>query len=133
MIGLKAIHQGSFVHKNTILHHKARLSNKKISNLCLCNSSGNSNPEGGSNPDGDTRKQELLARIVQIQTQKVRLTDFLDEKSTYLEQFAEEADAEFGKIGEDAMKELDEASERVCYNTLNKTTRVKADKYFCLS
>jgi hypothetical protein len=38
----------------------------------------------------------------------------LDERSDYLTQFAEEANAEFDKIGEDALKGLDEAGARVC-------------------
>ena len=34
--------------------------------------------------EGDSRKQELLARIAMLQAQKVRLTDYLDERSAYL-------------------------------------------------
>ncbi|KAL8544431.1 hypothetical protein ACS0TY_004835 [Phlomoides rotata] len=48
-----------------------------------------------------------------LQTQKVRLTDYLDERSEYLTQFAEEANAEIDQIGENALKELDEAGARV--------------------
>lgn len=48
-----------------------------------------------------------------LQAQKVRLTDFLDERSAFLTQFAEDANAEFDQIGENALKELDEASARV--------------------
>ncbi|KAL8557605.1 hypothetical protein ACS0TY_004890 [Phlomoides rotata] len=47
-----------------------------------------------------------------LQTQKVRLTDYLDERSEYLTQFAEEANAEIDQIGENALKELDEAGAR---------------------
>ncbi|TYJ50952.1 hypothetical protein E1A91_A01G245400v1 [Gossypium mustelinum] len=47
-----------------------------------------------------------------LQAQKVRLTDYLDQRSAYLTQFAEEANAEFDKVGEDALKGLKEASER---------------------
>lgn len=83
--------------------------------LCLCKNSdsGSDSNSEAPKPDGDTKKQELLARIAMIQTQKVRLTDYLDERSAYLTQFAEEANAEFDKIGEDALKGLDEASSRV--------------------
>lgn len=49
-----------------------------------------------------------------LQAQKVRLTDYLDERSAYLTQFAEEANAEIDQIGENALKELDEAGTRVC-------------------
>ncbi|CAN1149922.1 hypothetical protein LINPERHAP2_LOCUS17286 [Linum perenne] len=65
---------------------------------------------------GDTRRQELLARIVLLQTDKVRLTDYLDERSNYLTQFAQEANAEIDKIGEDALTRLDEASSRIMEN-----------------
>lgn len=40
--------------------------------------------------------------------------DFLDEHPAYLTQFTEAANAEFDKIRENALKELDEASARVC-------------------
>ncbi|KAL8557543.1 hypothetical protein ACS0TY_004836 [Phlomoides rotata] len=48
-----------------------------------------------------------------LQTQKVRLTNYLDERSEYLTQFAEEANAEIDQIGENALKELDEAGARI--------------------
>lgn len=60
----------------------------------------------------------MLAKIAMLQTQKVRLTDFLDEQSDYLTQFAEEANAEIDQIGEEARKELEEASARVCSSNL---------------
>lgn len=86
--------------------------------LCKSNNSDDSDQEAPSPPpQGDQRKQELLARIAMLQTQKVRLTDYLDERSDYLTQFAEEANAEIDLIGENALKELDEASARVCNNS----------------
>jgi len=51
-----------------------------------------------------------------LQTQKVRLTNYIDERSAYLAKFGEEAKAEFDKIGEDALQGLDEASARVRFN-----------------
>ncbi|KAJ6815130.1 uncharacterized protein M6B38_135040 [Iris pallida] len=78
--------------------------------LCLCNNNSGDSESAG---EGDRRKQELLARIAMLQTQKVRLTDFLDERSEYLTQFAEDANAEFDKIGENALKELDQAGDRI--------------------
>lgn len=48
-----------------------------------------------------------------LQAQKLRLTDYLDERSAFLTQFAEEANAEIDQIGENALKELDEAGSRV--------------------
>ncbi|MQL77103.1 hypothetical protein Taro_009496 [Colocasia esculenta] len=86
--------------------------------ICSCSSSngGSSSPSSSSPSEGDRRKQELLARIAMLQTQKVRLTEFLDERSDYLTQFAEDANAEFDQIGEDALRELDEASARILGN-----------------
>lgn len=55
-----------------------------------------------------------------LQAQKVRLTDYLDERSAYLTQFAEEANAEFDKIGEEALKGLDEAGTRIMENIENQ-------------
>ncbi|XVF30658.1 hypothetical protein REPUB_Repub16aG0077200 [Reevesia pubescens] len=55
-----------------------------------------------------------------LQTQKVRLIDYLDERSAYLTQFAEEANAEFDKVGEDALKGLEEAGERIMENIESK-------------
>lgn len=51
-----------------------------------------------------------------LQAQKVRLTDYLDERSAYLTQFAEEANAEIDQIGENALRELDEAGARIMEN-----------------
>lgn len=51
-----------------------------------------------------------------LQAQKLRLTDYLDERSEYLTQFAEEANAEIDQIGENAFKELDEAGSRIMEN-----------------
>lgn len=116
MIVLKAI-QTSFTAIKHTSFHTTRLSNtKQHSNLRICKS--NDSDSEASSPEGDTRKQELLARIAQLQAQKVRLTDFLDETSAHLTQFAEEANVEFDKIGEDAQKGLDEASDRVCIKFL---------------
>lgn len=105
--------QTSFIATKHGIFHTKRPLNKKISFLCLSKPNDDSNSEA-SFPEGDTRKQELLARIAMLQAQKVRLTDYLDERSAYLSQFGEEANAEFDKIGEDALKGLDEASARVC-------------------
>ncbi|KAA8519000.1 hypothetical protein F0562_016226 [Nyssa sinensis] len=96
------------------LFHTRGLSERKKSVLSLCKSKDSESEP--SPPDGDTRKQELLAKIAMLQTQKVRLTDYLDERSAYLTQFAEEANAEFDQIGENALKGLDEASARIMEN-----------------
>lgn len=72
----------------------------KNSILCICNSN-DSNSEA-SPPEGGT-KHELLARISMLQAQKVRPTDYLDERSAYLTQFAEEANAD---ENHDRLKEI---------------------------
>ena len=97
---------------------------------CFCKSDDSGS---GSSPssEGDKRKQELLARIAMLQTQKVRLTNFLDERSAYLTQFAEDANAEFDEIGEKAMKELDDAGARVC-NQLSKE-KIAYCRFFFIS
>ncbi|EEF28492.1 uncharacterized protein LOC8263545 [Ricinus communis] len=121
MIALKAIHT-SFTPTKHALFHTRRPTNQKNTIWCLCkpnnnNSDSNSNSDSeASPPEGDTRKQELLARIAMLQTEKVRLTDYIDERSSYLSQFTEEASAEFDKIGEDALKGLDEAGARIMEN-----------------
>ncbi|TKY65887.1 hypothetical protein E2542_SST08749 [Spatholobus suberectus] len=113
MIALKSVHP-LFTPTNIKynIHHNRFLTTKG-SILCLCKSN-----ESGSQPPppGDIRKQELLAQIAMLQTQKVRLTDYLDERSAYLTQFGEEAKAEFDKIGKDALQGLDEASARITAN-----------------
>ncbi|XP_041025196.1 uncharacterized protein LOC121265583 [Juglans microcarpa x Juglans regia] len=114
MVAIKTIQTSFTATKHGIFHTKRPL-NTKISFLCLSKPNDDSNSEASS-PKGDTRKQELLARIAMLQAQKVRLTDYLDERSAYLSQFGEEANAEFDKIGEDALKGLDEASARIMEN-----------------
>ncbi|KAI0498423.1 hypothetical protein KFK09_021665 [Dendrobium nobile] len=85
--------------------------NRRRSNICFSNS--DDSDSSTSIPHGDKRKQDLLAQIAMIQTQKVRLTNFLDERSSNLTQFAEDANAEFDAIGESALKELDDAGTRI--------------------
>ncbi|KAL3654944.1 hypothetical protein CASFOL_000730 [Castilleja foliolosa] len=88
--------------------------------ISLCASNNLNNPDEKIPPKGDSRKQDLLARIAMLQTQKVRLTDYLDERSDYLTQFAEEANAEIDQIGENALRELDEAGTRIMGNIENQ-------------
>lgn len=115
MIALKAI-QTALTPTAHLLFHTRRLTGARTSFVSLCKSKDSESEESPS--EGDIKKQELLARIAMLQAQKVRLTDYLDERSAYLTQFAEEANAEFDKIGEDALKGLDEASSRVCMISL---------------
>lgn len=121
MISLRAIQTSFSPNSHAFLYNKTGPS-RKVGNslLCFCksddsssSSSSSGSSDDSSQPEGDTQKQELLARIAMLQTQKVRLTDYLDERSAYLTKFAEDANAEFDKIGEDALKDLDEAGNRV--------------------
>ncbi|KAH9611991.1 hypothetical protein KSS87_021332 [Heliosperma pusillum] len=91
-------------------------SSGKLCTLSVCRSKPDDSSSESSPPEGDPQKQELLAKIVMLQTQKFRLTDYLDERSDYLTQFAEEASAEIDAIGENALKDLDEASARIMEN-----------------
>ncbi|XP_057524602.1 uncharacterized protein LOC130804240 [Amaranthus tricolor] len=93
---------------------------KKLYTYPLCRSMSNESNSQSSQPEGDPKKQELLARIAMLQAQKLRLTDYLDERSAYLTQFAEEASAEIDAIGENALKDLDEASARIMENIESK-------------
>uniref|UniRef100_A0A2P2JSU0 Uncharacterized protein LOC105121965 n=2 Tax=Rhizophora mucronata TaxID=61149 RepID=A0A2P2JSU0_RHIMU len=115
MIALKTIQTTFTIPTNQTPFHNRRPLLIKNSVRCLCKSN-DSESEDTPPPEGDTRKQELLARIAMLQTEKVRLTDYLDETSAYLTQFAEEANAEFDKVGEDALRGLDEASARIMEN-----------------
>ncbi|KAI3474716.1 hypothetical protein Pfo_029901 [Paulownia fortunei] len=115
MISLKAI-QTSFTPNHGPFPERGSFRKRRLLlSLCKSNSSGNSDQETPP-PEGDSRKQELLVRIAMLQTQKVRLTDYLDERSAYLTQFAEEANAEIDQIGENALRELDEAGARIMEN-----------------
>ncbi|KAM2894623.1 hypothetical protein FF1_009837 [Malus domestica] len=96
MIGLKLI-QTSFTPTKHASLHTGRLSNAKNSVLRFSKSNDSDSESDASPPEGDTRKQELLVRIAMLQAQK-------------------EANAEFDKIGEDALKDLDEASDRILEN-----------------
>ncbi|KAK9168215.1 hypothetical protein Syun_000355 [Stephania yunnanensis] len=94
--------------------HKRELPSRKI---CFLSHGNNLNETPAeSSPEGDAQKQELLAKIAMLQAQKVRLTDYLDERSAYLTQFAEEANAEFDEIRETALKGLDESGTRIMEN-----------------
>ncbi|CAN0879755.1 hypothetical protein LINGRAHAP2_LOCUS13262 [Linum grandiflorum] len=115
MIAFKAIGASSFTIPNQHLL-LTRRPPRNSSLLCFSKSSDDSDSDSPPPPEGDTRRQELLARILLLQTEKVRLTDYLDERSEYLTQFAEEATAEIDKIGEDALTRLDEASSRIMEN-----------------
>lgn len=114
MIHLKPIHASLKPTQQAPINRTCYFRRKKPF-ISLCRSKY-SNSDG----KGDTRQQELLATIVLLQTQKVRLTEYLDERSAYLTQFAEEANCEMDQIGVNAIKELDEAGARIMENIENQ-------------
>ncbi|CAN6475391.1 unnamed protein product [Victoria cruziana] len=83
--------------------------------------------EPSSSSEGDERKQGFLAKMAMIEAQKVRLTNFLDERSAYLTQFAEEANVEFDAIAEETLKGLDEASARIMENLESRMQAFEED------
>nr|GLL24325.1 uncharacterized protein LOC109216329 [Ipomoea trifida] len=118
MIYLKAIHSSFTLTQHPLLPTRSHFKRKNpILSFCKSNDSTDSDAPP---PEGDARNQELLAKIAMLQTQKVRLTDYLDERAAYLTQFAEEANAEMNQIGENALKELDEAGARIMENIENQ-------------
>ncbi|KAK4268640.1 hypothetical protein QN277_025260 [Acacia crassicarpa] len=101
-MGVTAInHSFTRMKDNTLYLARFSFTRSSISCLCSCKSNDSDPQSPLPPPEGDARSQELLARIAQLQTQKVRLTDYLDERSDYLTKFGEEAIAELDKIGED--------------------------------
>ncbi|KAK1321865.1 hypothetical protein QJS10_CPA03g01840 [Acorus calamus] len=115
---LKVIQTSSLPRNHSFFHARKPVSIRR-STATHCNSNGKAS-ESPPPTEGDKQKQELLAQIAMLQAQKVRLTDFLDERSAYLTQFAEDANAEFDEIAENARKELDEAGARIMENLENK-------------
>ncbi|KAL8262327.1 hypothetical protein R6Q59_026377 [Mikania micrantha] len=119
MISIKTIQTTFTTTKQHEFFHKHKFNLLSIKNyhsrffICKSKESAADTPSSEPEPDGDARKQEILARIAMLQAQKVRLTDYLDERSEYLTKFAEEANVEFDQVGENALKELEEASARV--------------------
>ncbi|XP_051130308.1 uncharacterized protein LOC127250888 [Andrographis paniculata] len=116
MLYLKAI-QTCFIPRHGCFPEREFFGKKRVVlSFCKSNGSEDSDQEAPKSSGGDLRKQELLARIAMLQAQKVRLTDYLDERSAFLTQFADEANAEIDQIGENALKELDEAGARIMEN-----------------
>ncbi|GAB4833954.1 hypothetical protein Ancab_032201 [Ancistrocladus abbreviatus] len=116
MLSLKIIQTNFISSKAPSIHSSDTRSFGKHGHQWLCRSKSDDSSSEASPAEGDPRKQELLAKIAMLQAQKLRLTDYLDERSTYLTQFAEEANAEIDAIGENALKDLDQASARIMEN-----------------
>ncbi|KAH7843738.1 hypothetical protein Vadar_020201 [Vaccinium darrowii] len=111
MISLKALQNPFTPTKHALFHTKVLSHTKNPTLISLCKSKESNSEE--SPPEGDVRKQELLARIAMLEAQKVRLTDYLDERAAYLTKFAEEANAELDQFGENALRDLNEAGAKI--------------------
>lgn len=118
MIAAKAIQSSygcsNYTHFGSIKdrHFSSRVTINRNSPLCLCKSNDSDSSEAPP-PEGDSKQQELLARMALLQTEKARLTGYLDETSNYLSKFAEDANAEFDKIRAEARKALEEVGDTV--------------------
>lgn len=55
----------------------------------------------------------MLVGMVRLQTGKMRVTEFVDERSKHLSDIAAQAKEEYDKIAQDAMRNLDEAGSKV--------------------
>lgn len=69
--------------------------------------------EGDGKGKGDQQVQEALVGMVRLQAGKLRVTEFVDERSKLLTDIADQAKEEYDKIAEDAMRSMDEASSKV--------------------
>ncbi|CAN4106120.1 unnamed protein product [Withania somnifera] len=117
MLHLKTIHCSMRPNQHAFFSRTSHFRRKDLVRcLCKTNDSNSDSDAPPPSSQGDPRQQELLARIAQLQTEKVRLTDYLDERSAYLSQFAEAANIEIDQIGENALKELDETGARIMEN-----------------
>jgi hypothetical protein len=116
-------------------HRQHALPSRRRSSICACSSED----AGSDTPlphGGDGRQQEVLAKIAMLQTQKVRITNFLDERSAYLTKFTKDADSEFDMIGQNAMKELDQIGDQVsisCDGRLNSMLLLRCLTKNCIS
>ena len=58
--------------------------------------------------------QKKLVEIIRLETGKIRVSDFVEERSRFLQGIADEAMQESDRITSDALRCLDEASAKVC-------------------
>lgn len=57
--------------------------------------------------------QDALVGMVRLQTGKLRVSEFVDERSKLLSEIADQAKEEYDRIAQDAMRSMDEASSKV--------------------
>ncbi|KAJ7552834.1 hypothetical protein O6H91_06G072100 [Diphasiastrum complanatum] len=92
--------------------HQSLLNSRKLA--CMTVSCGY-NP-GSSQSDamgGDSKVQKMLVEMLQIQVGKARMSDFVDERSQYLRNIAQEAHEEYDRIAYRTMKEFEATGSRV--------------------
>lgn len=69
-------------------------------------------PEDGDD-QGDKQVQDILVGMVRLQASKMRVSEFVDDRSKMLSDIADQAKEEYDKIAQDAMRTMDEASSKV--------------------
>ncbi|CAI5513335.1 unnamed protein product [Closterium sp. Naga37s-1] len=76
---------------------------------------GSEKKEGSGNGGaaGDAEMQQLLADMMQLQSDKVRVESFVEERTQLLTGIAESASAEYARIAEEAKRGMEEASSKV--------------------
>lgn len=93
----------AYHHHHHLHHHRPVYSPCRP--LCCTRSS-----EPPPQPSGDTSLQQTLVQIVRLQTDKVRVSQFLDQKSQHLTYVAQQAMAEYDRISQHARTSIDQAS-----------------------
>eukprot|EP00252_Welwitschia_mirabilis_P016055 TRINITY_DN35518_c0_g1_i1.p1 TRINITY_DN35518_c0_g1~~TRINITY_DN35518_c0_g1_i1.p1 ORF type:complete len:269 (-),score=55.60 TRINITY_DN35518_c0_g1_i1:157-963(-) len=71
---------------------------------------------GTEGNEGDRETQDLLAEIAMLEIRKVRVSEFVKEKSAQLTQIAKQANTEFQEIADYTLKDMDEAGLKVMEN-----------------
>lgn len=69
-------------------------------------------PEDGDD-QGDKQVQDILVGMVRLQAGKMRVSEFVDDRSKMLSDIADQAKEEYDKIAQDAMRTMDEASSKI--------------------
>eukprot|EP01018_Ginkgo_biloba_P034286 Gb_09294 [translate_table: standard] len=82
---------------------------KWVSKIMVKLENGEEEMQGG----GDKKTQELLVEIAMLQAEKVRVTEFMAERSAHLSQIADQANSEIDQIAEETMKGMDEAGFKI--------------------
>lgn len=89
-------------------------------------------------PSGDPDVQRKLVEIIRLETDKIRVCDYVEERSKFLQGIADGAIQESDRIASDALKGLDEASAKVRLKKTGKKRKKtngygSSNAYFLLS